>query len=87
MNDRMLDGNVLDGELADAFMFDMSAARGTCDGCGAVRHIGALHVYVDAPGVVVRCPDCQAVMLRFARGGGRLRLDMRGLRMLEVDLP
>ena len=86
MNDRTLDGNALGGLLDDVFACEITAARGVCDGCGTQRAIGSLHVYADAPGVVVRCPGCDAVVLRFVRDGERLWLDMRGLRVLQVRL-
>jgi hypothetical protein len=51
-----------------------------------VRVVGALRVYADAPGVVVRCPDCDDVVLRFVRddGNNRVWLDMRGIRALQI---
>ena len=85
MNDRMLDGNALGGPLDDVFAFEITTARCTCEGCGAVRDVGALHVYADAPGVVVRCPDCDGVVLRFVRDdNNRVWLDMRGIRVLQI---
>jgi Family of unknown function (DUF6510) len=84
MNERTLDGNALGGLLDDVFAFEITTARCTCEGCGAVRDVGALHVYADAPGVVVRCPGCEDVVLRFVRDDrGRVWLDMRGARVLE----
>jgi hypothetical protein len=86
MNDRTLDGNALGGLLDDVFAFEITTARCTCEGCGAVRVVGALRVYADAPGVVVRCPDCDDVVLRFVRddGNNRVWLDMRGIRALQI---
>ena len=86
MNDRTLDGNALGGLLDDVFVFEITTARCTCEGCGAVRAVGALRVYVDAPGVVVRCPDCDKVALRFVRDDdtNRVWLDMRGIRVLQI---
>ncbi len=84
MNDRMLDGNALGGLLDDVFAFEITTARCTCEGCGVVRVVGALHVYADAPGVVVRCPDCDDVVLRFTRDNNRVWLDMRGIRALQI---
>jgi hypothetical protein len=46
--------------------------------------VGALHVYANAPGAVVRCPGCEAVLLRIARAEGRIWLDLRGVRSLEL---
>ncbi|MCE3554658.1 DUF6510 family protein [Pseudonocardia sp. RS11V-5] len=52
-----------------------------------VRRPGAHDLYPDAPALVVRCPSCTAVVLRFGRGGGRLRLDLSGTRLLTVTVP
>jgi hypothetical protein len=38
-----------------------------------VREVGALRVYADAPGVVVRCPGCDGVVLRFMRDDNDIR--------------
>lgn len=84
MNDRTLDGNALGGLLDDVFAFEITTARCTCEGCGEVRDVGALRVYADAPGVVVRCPGCEDVMLRFVRDNERVWLDMRGVRVLQI---
>jgi hypothetical protein len=84
MNERTLDGNALGGLLDDVFAFEITTARCTCAGCGAVRDVGALRVYANAPGVVVRCPGCEDVVLRFVRDDrDRVWLDMRGVRVLE----
>jgi hypothetical protein len=49
-----------------------------------VREIGALAVYVQAPGSVARCPGCDAVLLRVVRSEGRIWLDLRGVSCLEL---
>jgi hypothetical protein len=85
MNDRTLDGNALGGLLDDVFAFEITTARCTCEGCGAVRVVGALRVYADAPGVVVSCPGCDGVVFRFVRDdNNRVWLDMRGIRVLHI---
>ncbi len=85
-----LDGNAAAGQLAEAFTFEMTAAVGVCAGCGAERAVGAAAAYLNAPGVVLRCPDCDMVLLRAARtaphSGPRLVLDLRGLRSLTIEL-
>ena len=80
MNDRTLDGNALGGLLDDVFVFEITTARCTGERCGALR------VHADAPGVVVRCPDCDKVALRFVRDDdtNRVWLDMRGIRVLQI---
>jgi len=85
--DLKLDGNAIGGLLGEVFVGELTVARSTCGSCGAVREIGALAVYAQAPGVVVRCPGCDAVLLRIARSEERIWLDLRGVRCLELRAP
>jgi hypothetical protein len=84
MQELKLDGNGIAGLLGEVFALEPTAGRGTCDGCGAEAAVGALDVYVHAPGIVVRCPSCEAVLLRVVRARGRYLLDLRGLRVLVL---
>ena len=79
-----LDGNAAAGVLQDVFALEVTAARGKCDGCGAVGAVGELMLYAHAPGLVFRCPHCDAVVLRIVTDGTRFWLDARGLRSLEL---
>ena len=49
--------------------------------------VATLVVYAQAPGAVLRCPACGAVLLRIVRAGERLWLDARGLSCLELQVP
>jgi hypothetical protein len=79
-----LDGNVAAGVLGELFAVDVTTAVGCCDGCGAVSVMAETRVYVDAPGTVVRCADCDTVLLRVVTAPGRTWLDLRGLSYLQV---
>jgi hypothetical protein len=81
-----LDGNGAAGLLQEAFAFEVTAAVGVCAGCGAHRAMGAVPAWTQGPGVVLRCPDCDQVLLRAARTGPRLVLDLRGLRSVTVEV-
>ncbi|MET1009059.1 MAG: DUF6510 family protein [Gaiellaceae bacterium] len=85
--DLMLDGNALGGALGEVFVAEITVARSTCGSCGAVREIGALVVYTQAPGSVARCPDCDAVLLRVVRAEGRIWLELQGVSCLELRAP
>jgi Zn finger protein HypA/HybF involved in hydrogenase expression len=85
--DMRLDGNAIGGLLREIFTVEMTTAVGTCNNCGAVNEVGRLHVYLHAPGTVVRCPACEAVLLRIVRGRGRYWIDMSGTRTLEMAEP
>lgn len=70
-----LDGNASGGELRDVFAHEMTAALATCAGCGSRGPVGTLLEYGHRMGVVLRCPRCEAAMLRIVRTPGWLRVD------------
>jgi hypothetical protein len=78
-----LDGNAAAGELSEVFTLDVTTAVATCAGCGMIGPLAEAMVYEAGMGTVLRCRGCDAVLLRYARGGGELRLEMRGIRLLE----
>jgi hypothetical protein len=80
-----VDGNAAAGALEELFAFEVTAAVATCEGCGRETAVGALDAYDVRMGVVLRCPGCDGVMIRAARGGGVWRVEMRGVRVLRVD--
>jgi len=84
---RRLDGNAAGGALAELFAVDLTNARSRCASCGTTEALGAHHLYADAPALVLRCPSCTEVVLRFAVQEGRLLLDLRGAQLLSVPIP
>jgi hypothetical protein len=82
--DRRLDGNAAAGPLAELFTVDLSVAMMTCGGCLNRSALGAHYLYPDGPALVVRCPACTAVVLRYAADRGGIRLEMTGTRLLTV---
>jgi hypothetical protein len=83
-SDLRLDGNAIGGILLELFGTEMTIAEGVCGSCGAREQMARLDVYVHAPGVVVRCCHCEAVVFRIVRGRGRTWLDLSGLSCLEL---
>jgi hypothetical protein len=83
---RRLDGNEAAGPLADLFAVDLTVARSRCASCRTTTMLGAHHLYADAPALVLRCPSCTEVVLRFAAQKGRLLLDLRGSQLLVVPV-
>ena len=79
-----LDGNAAAGALQEVFPFDATVAFATCAGCGARGELGGAEAYLDAPGVVLRCASCEAVLIRLARGDGRIWIELSGCASLEV---
>jgi hypothetical protein len=80
----MLDGNVAAGPLAEVLTVEATAASVTCATCSRTGAVATLRAYVDAPGTVLRCPGCSAVVMRMAEVPGRLLLDLSGVRVLEL---
>lgn len=79
-----LDGNAAAGLLRELFVRDMTAAMATCRGCDSVGPIGGLLEYGHHMGIVLRCPTCQAVILRLVHAPGALRLDPSGMALLTL---
>jgi len=85
-----LDGNAAAGIWGEVFVPELSAARGRCANCGMIALLGGQHLYMSplSPGAVLRCSNCQQVLMVFVHAGGHYRLDLRGLTWLEmVALP
>ena len=78
-----LDGNSIAGMLEVLFGHDMTEVVGVCAGCGAMRQVGALHVY-RAAGIVVRCPDCESVLMQVVESPERTWVSLQGVRALQV---
>jgi len=79
-----MDGNAAAGALREIFAQEMTLAAANCIGCGAEHEIGALLDYGHAMGIVLRCPGCDAVMLRLSRTPAWLYLDASGISCLRV---
>jgi Family of unknown function (DUF6510) len=75
-----LDGNAIGGALHDVFGREMTDAAAGCAHCGATRAFAELRVYTRAPGTVVRCPSCDAVVMVLVEIRGVTCVDLRGLR-------
>jgi Family of unknown function (DUF6510) len=82
--DLRLDGNAAAGVLQEVFVRDATVAIGVCATCGARGELGGAHLYVHAPGLVLRCRVCQAVLMRIVEAGSRRFLDVRGIASLEL---
>jgi hypothetical protein len=83
-DDQYVDVNAAAGELSRVFAFDVTTATGECAGCGRTAVFAEARVYLRAPGMVVRCPGCDGVLMRMVEGPGRAWLDMRGLAHLQL---
>ncbi len=85
--DLRLDGNAAAGMFGEIFALELTSARARCDSCGTVAELGAEPMYVHAPGIVVRCRNCDDVMIVAVHGGGRYWLGFSGMTWIEAREP
>ena len=80
-----LDGNAIAGQLVEVVGAEMTTATGVCASCGASGFVAELEVYLEAPGTVVRCRSCSAVLMVLVTARGITCVDLRGLARLELE--
>jgi len=82
--DLRVDGNALAGVLREVFVQEMTTASVKCGGCGEIEQLGAEHVYMQAPGAVVRCCHCGGVLFLIAERDDGLLLGFQQVIWLEI---
>jgi hypothetical protein len=85
MDETMLDGNAVAGMLQEVFAVETTTAMATCGGCGADTPMGATHVFRGA-GFVLRCPQCENVLVTLVRGDTRMWIGFPGIRTLQISI-
>jgi hypothetical protein len=78
-----LDGNAIAAPLFDVFGVEMTTAVGTCRGCGWAGPLAEVAVYLVTPGVVARCPRCDALLIVIVDRRGMACLELAGFSSLE----
>ncbi len=79
------DGNAAAGILNEIFASEMTASPTRCAGCGREGDIATLEAYLDGPGIVLRCPGCQGVVVRIVQTPEAIYLDARGAAYLRIE--
>lgn len=80
----VLDGNAVAGLLHEIFATEVTTSLAECANCGKQGEVGTLLVYGQAPGVVLRCPICQSILLRIVQTPTDIYLDARGLKFIRL---
>ena len=44
-------------------------------------------MYIRAPGIVVRCKECEGVLVKIVQSGARTWIDLSGLRTIQFETP
>jgi Family of unknown function (DUF6510) len=67
-----------------SLVHEMTSARVKCEGCSAIDPLGAEHVYMQAPGIVVRCCHCESVLLVITQRDGSYMIGFQQIAWLET---
>jgi len=81
--DCVLDGNAAAGLLQQIFVLEITAAQIQCDACGSSAAVGSLPLYAAPMGAVLRCPHCEATLMRALHTPHGRWLEMKGTRCLR----
>lgn len=81
----MLDGNAVAGLLQEIFAVEMTASPTECVSCGREGQIGTLLAFTQSPGVVLRCPSCESVVMRIVQTTEAIYVDARGAVYLRLE--
>lgn len=83
-SDEFVDGNAIAGDLREIFGVEMTTHSGRCGGCGVVSVFAEVRVYRSGPGTVIRCPNCEKVLMVVVTRPGSIRVGIEMLRWLEM---
>jgi phage FluMu protein Com len=74
-----LDGNAAGAMLFDAYGVEMTAVVGRCESCGRVAALAETAAYLRPASVVLRCTNCDAVLVVVVERRGVACVDRRGI--------
>lgn len=78
------DGNAVGGLLNEIFPFEMTVAHTTCRNCESEKPVAELMAFVLEIGTVLRCPDCESVLMKLTKTADSYWMDLSGLRSLRI---
>jgi hypothetical protein len=81
--DRVLDGNAAASLLQEIFVPEITTAQIQCVACSSTGALGTLRFYAAPMGVVLRCTQCDCVVIRSAQTPRGRWVDMTGARYLK----
>lgn len=74
-----VDGNVAAGVLRELFGTEMTGYVGTCATCGRTAALGESAAFPGGPGLVLRCANCDALLVVVTRVRAVRCVDLMGL--------
>jgi len=85
ISDLVLDGNAAARLLHHIFVADITHATIRCAACDCTNGIGSLTLYAAPMGAVLKCADCENVLIRAVETPHGLWLEMTGARYLKFQ--
>lgn len=86
ISDLTLDGNAAAGFLQEVFASEITVAKIQCEECGSIRPVGSIRSYAAPMGAVLRCANCDNILMRAVRTPHGLWLEMRGSRRISFSI-
>jgi Family of unknown function (DUF6510) len=80
-----LDGNAAAGTLLAAYGREMTLVVATCTACGQAGPLAETVAYLQAPGAVLRCRRCDAVLIVAVAHHSEMVAHERNVRLSDVD--
>ena len=80
-----LDGNAAAGWLGQLFAFDVTVAAITCGGCGREGPLAELRLYGRGAGLVLRCRECDAALIRMLETSRWTSFDLSGVARITIQ--
>ena len=84
-SDLVLDGNAAACLLQHIFVPDLTLAKIRCEACDCTSGLGSLTLYAGPIGAVLKCADCESVLMRAVDTPHGLWLEMTGARYLKFQ--
>ena len=84
MSELVLDGNAAGGLLQEIFVPEITGAQIECGACGYTAAVGSLHLYAAGMGAVLRCTNCDGILMRAVHTAHGRWLEMKGARYMRL---
>jgi hypothetical protein len=81
----VLDGNAAAGLLQQIFVTEITSALVQCQACGLTAAVGSLRLYSAPMGAVLRCTQCDGIIMRAVETPHGRWLEMTGARCLRLN--
>jgi len=82
-SDFVLDGNAAAGLLQEIFVLEITTAQIQCEACDSREVVGTLRLHAAPMGAVLRCPHCDATLMRAVKTPHGRWLEMTAARCLR----